>query len=185
VKVRQAESEMIYIDKLGQFVENRIRELEISQREVARRGGIDPNYISRLKSGVQLGSFENLIGLAKGLDLRPGVLFDVLAGRYNEPEILPATTERVVELSDDLLDEDIDFIIQTINMVTERRRYALDRVRNSSGVVQPSLENLRKKYRNIQRFLPTKKEMEEMERARLLEGSQVNPDKNKITENSQ
>ena len=75
-----SESEKMFVEKLAEYVKSRRLALGISQREVARRGGIDFNYVSRLENMARLGSFENLIGLARGLDVRPGVLLDVLAG---------------------------------------------------------------------------------------------------------
>jgi transcriptional regulator with XRE-family HTH domain len=87
------ESGLLHPDSLVEFVMKLIkRDFNGNQAAVARAGKFDANYISRLKSGERIGSFDNMIKLANGLGIRPGVLMDVLAG-YDPNQELQKITE--------------------------------------------------------------------------------------------
>jgi transcriptional regulator with XRE-family HTH domain len=65
---------------LGDFVREKRVEKKMSGRKLAKLSHNDPNYISRLERGIQVGSPESLIAVADALEVRPGILLDKLAG---------------------------------------------------------------------------------------------------------
>lgn len=66
------------LESVGQFVRNTRKQLKWTQEQLAEKSGVDPAYIRRLEAGKQLGSAFSLIGIAKALAVRPGILMDLL-----------------------------------------------------------------------------------------------------------
>jgi transcriptional regulator with XRE-family HTH domain len=62
--------------QFGERVRNARAALSLSQEELAFRCGLDRTYISGIERGKRNISILNLLGLAKALGVKPGVLLD-------------------------------------------------------------------------------------------------------------
>lgn len=91
--------------KLGAFIKSRRLQLSLTRREFSELTSIDPDYLNNIEQG-RVPSPQNLILIADGLKIRPGVLLDVLAG-YDEKDVF-VNSLNSIKLPEVLLTEQDD-----------------------------------------------------------------------------
>jgi transcriptional regulator with XRE-family HTH domain len=106
---------MVYMEnKLGKYIEQRQKELDLSLRELADRCGLSHSYIDSLKKGIDprtskpvSPTIETMDKLAKGLNV---TLFQLLvvSGYGQEPNDMeiPPTIEKPPDIWDELDDKE-------------------------------------------------------------------------------
>lgn len=66
--------------RFGKNVRKRREELDMTQEDLAHAASMHPTAISHIELGKRDARFNNIVRLAAALEIRPGDLFDGVAG---------------------------------------------------------------------------------------------------------
>jgi len=76
---------------LGEYIISKRKELGISQRELARRAGLQNSTISRIENNLAIGDLETIVKLADGLNISISEMMQDISsfirGSFNRLEI--------------------------------------------------------------------------------------------------
>lgn len=118
--VETVEKEELSLKSLGIFIRTLRLEKNMTQLELSHLSNLDDAYIGRLENGKQLGSVPSIIALARALDIRPGLLFDVLADY--QIEATPEYNEsNAIRLPDFFSPEERQEVRQKVDDIVNRR----------------------------------------------------------------
>lgn len=134
--------------KLGEFIrERRKTRLDITQKQLADRAGLDTAYIVRLEGGQQIGSVGSLGAVAFALGVQPGLLVDILMGVAGENAL------QTITLPPGLTNQDYADIERYIAALAERRSL-------EAALARPSVSEFEEQLAASREDLPTPQDLE-------------------------
>jgi transcriptional regulator with XRE-family HTH domain len=100
---RKREGFTVSMQSLGAFIYKRRKSLGLTQDQLADKVNMDSAYIGRLENGKQIGAASSLVNVARAIDIKPGILLDLLAD-----EIGPEEAELSLRKEESLIIQDGD-----------------------------------------------------------------------------
>ena len=133
------------LQDLGKYVRSRRKELKLTQLAVAKKINKDKAYIVRLEAGKQAGRAATIADVAVALELRPGVLMEILnqnEGGLNEEDDDEDLDFETLELARQIteLEENDQQVITNLVKYLKEKKAEFDRVNNDLLHLQQSIE---------------------------------------------
>ncbi len=107
--------------RLGQFIKRRRLEIGLNRAQFEDKFGVNDGYLNNIERGQITPSLNTLTIIAKGLQVRPGLLTDLYAGVAQNSE--ECSSPNCVQLPAILIgqNKDIEDIKEYVEMKADRR----------------------------------------------------------------
>ena len=104
--------------KIGAFIKSQRTEINLTQKELAQRAGIDFRFLGNIERGISKPSVDTLVKIARALDMPLDLLVAEHIVRKNPPEN-SAITKEIVRLMSMLEDFDALRVLQIVRYSIE------------------------------------------------------------------